>query len=483
MTANVPTGDWIYLIGHQGEMLPTTHFNHASDAFVALDQHNAGKERETRAAAGRWQLYLLIYVPASRNLDVARFVAFLRRQCRTLQHRLLFGIRMAAKLMLLCFANGKPLRDAKDYDKASQHLVHKVLAKLDSNKADGELNRQLVQERVSRYLQTPQLVYATRHHIDVKDVGDEFLNLINTTNDACFSTNAAGNDDAADDETTKDDVDSAQPAAKRAKKSMSIVRGLVSLQQSSAFNDVSLLPTPRAPSTLSAAPNGARRRQRNSLFNTQGVLDFKTLHQYGNALCVDMRSEHTMSNMKAVNGQNDQRCVCGTTHVMNADELSVIVLPGTDALLSYRCATCSRLSATYERYSIDNLRARHALQATIATTPLRKRQSADASLDDMSASGDSVDVFVQTLLVSFNVDGPTRPVVKSSRASTLAPKQLFIDNTRPLRVRTVVNNDDDDKAVSQFVYGHRSITCQHASLTTLDVPNKDNALIREMIKT
>jgi hypothetical protein len=198
-------------------------------------------------------------------------------------------------------------------------------------------------------------------------------------------------------------------------------------------------------------------------------------------------------NMKVVNGQNDQRCVCGATHVQEDVEYSVVVRPGTQALTAYLCSACGRLSATYDRYSIDSARARQSLQTTVApTTTSKKRARADASLDDVSASGDSLDLFVQTLLVSFN----TGAVIQSpkKRAALVTPKsaarkRLFTplgeDHTRPLRVRQVVNNDDESPMgppVSEFVYGNRSISCRHASLTEMHVPRKDGDLIHEMIK-
>lgn len=261
---------------------------------------------------------------------------------------------------------------------------------------------------------------------------------------------------------------------KRAKKSMTVVNTLVGLQQSTAFNDLatavdsrSLLATnierPKAPPSSAAS----RRRQRNVLIGSQGTFDSRTMRQYGDALCVDMQSKSTLANMRVVDGRLDRRCICGTPRLLHAQQLMVVLMPREPSRASALCNKCGRLSAAYERYCIDSRRV---------TKALKPPGSAPDASDEVSVSNESVDMYVQTLLLTFNddLDEPKRAASQPARKSR---KRLFADahENKPIQ-------DSQRAPEGKFVYGNRSVSCRHASLTELDVPLDEARLINEMLK-
>lgn len=515
---------WIYLIGHYGPSLPSTHINSSGDPFAALDAHNGGRERETRKAAGQWQILLLICVPPTRQIDVPGLVHHWRHERRTIHHRLVYGIRLAAELMLLCFTSREPLLKARASDtKTPRTLLDKVLAQVESQSGEsGELNRELIRTRVSLYLERPSVVYAQRHGSEPL-IGDdgaltrEFLDEINTLkntkqNATCFSTNVSGGkrtaeqaaeeeeegdeegEDEDDEDNEKEKSKTTQTTAKRAKKLMTIVNGLVGLQQSNAFNDLAsaidandaLAQSATADVGTGKNQSAARRRQRNPLFSAQGVIDKHTVRQYADALCVDMRSKNTLANMKIIAGQSDRRCICGTPRLTDSDSVDIVLMPHAKPLAAYRCTACGRFSAAYERYCIDAERTTKLIRPPGSDKRAAGNGTASLASSTDESSADSLDLFLQTLLVSFSDGSPEQqqqqaavvqpaPVLKRANVSSTRRRRLFDVPAAPVEPVPAVQQDNI------FMYGNRSVMCRHASLTPLDVPHDESALIESML--
>ena len=516
------TIQWLYLIGHHSDQIPSTHINYTADPYAALAQHNSGKVHDTRRAAGHWQILLLICVPSIRQIDVAKLAVYWRRQSRTIHHRFVFGMSTAANLLLLCFANGKTLREAKTVNKKDQRLLDKVLTRLihnNSNNSD-DIDQRALQRRVRRYIESPHSIYKKRRHLPTPSPAEKVVrldqfNTIDVDAPICFSTkipsyvslaangnnggeddddddddNGGGGDDDDDDddnddvEEEEDEVADALAAtqrtnihavrlapAKRAKRAMAIVYNIVDIQQSGVFKD-------GATTRVSATTDTTNRP------------DNKLVRHYGDALCVDMQSANTLANMKAIDGSDDARCICGTAHVLDDKQSTVVLASDKQPLCSHRCKKCGRIAATYTRFCIDPERVGTAMQvngigaSVLATTAPTRKQGLNKSTSNDDVSTDSLDLFVQTLLISFSADdggtvecgdGPAR---RRPLSETKTRRQLFKDG------RTTANGEmmdvDDERAPHNLIFGSHTVTCDHATLEEVVVPAADAALISHM---
>lgn len=418
------SGCWLYLIAVSSN---NTHIGVCTDPFDALVTHNDGRVRDTKAWAGSWQHVLLIFVPDNRQLDAEHLARHWRTQNRLLQHRLVAGIQLAAKLLLLCYADMSSLRNQE----SSVPEIKKALRKVEQTAAS-QIDSDNIVRRVKLYLETPSAVYSARHPSAVTIPPLDHINTLcdKSGRSICFSSGAA---DGAGDESIK--------PTKRAKKSMAVVNSIVRLQQSTTFNDDAgalLAPVPDD-TQLSAA---ARRRQRTAPLVSS--VDPKMLSRYGDALCADMYNNHTLANMKRSDGQEERRCVCGTARDTSA-AIDVVLAPSEAATTAYLCATCGRSSATYERYSIDSARA---------TTQLGGEA---ADVDEQDVTSDSLDLFLETLLVSFTGD-------VSSPKRTLAA----VNAKRVAENSTARKRLEFPEGGSLLVYnGTHQVACEHASLTQL----------------
>lgn len=157
---------FVYLIGHYLNVAPSTHINHTDDdPIIELARHNnvgAGGVRETKRAAGHWRLLMFMFVPAERRIDTRELVERWRAACRTVYHRLMWGIEAAARLVLLCHVNDEPLRTSEARAKLPRRKLDKVLAKLSAVGAPEALTPDYVAQRVKRYVGAPHAVLSAR---------------------------------------------------------------------------------------------------------------------------------------------------------------------------------------------------------------------------------------------------------------------------------------------------------------------------------
>lgn len=461
---------WIYLIGHDGTHIPSTHINCSADPMLALAAHNQGKERETRKAAGSWQMLLMICVPPSRNIDVAETMQYWRSQKRTAQHRFMFGIQMAATMMLLCLANENTLHEIEPTNRAARHLLSKAVA---HTQAAHKLS---LRDNVLRYVQTPGAVYSRRVKQQTVPTLDT-INTISTPTKKCFTLRpvaapavAQSDEDGALEQPTVEPR--AAPATRRVKTSMATIYGVVNLQQSTAFNDLASAADAHTVLQQTAATTLGRKRPVAAATVAAGN---QVLQQYGDALCVDMHSGATLANMKVVPGERDRHCICGATRTeMTAIDSVVKLTPRGAAQHAQRCLVCGRNARAYERYCIDTERAAQKLHGG----------QPSSAADEES---DSVDLFVKTLLVSFTDDNPPS-------TQTRATKRVYHGTGAPPRARRRIipadeDDDDNDEIPSlaaendshTLVYGSHTVSCDHASLKKLRVPQSESALIDRMV--
>lgn len=188
--------NFIYLIGHSvPKLTPYTHINCASDPRAELGRHNNAEPsegiRETKKAAGHWRLLLIIYVPPERQLDTLKLIQHWRKNHRTIPHRFMFGIRMAARLFLPCMVNDDVLNTPKMQAKLPERLYAKIMQRLrpqsqivlQTNNNDDEpdsvqslssnsqqqsttiqhLSDESIKAHIARYVENPHIVYKERH--------------------------------------------------------------------------------------------------------------------------------------------------------------------------------------------------------------------------------------------------------------------------------------------------------------------------------
>jgi len=224
---------------------------------------------------------------------------------------------------------------------------------------------------------------------------------------------------------------------KRVKRSVRLLQSIVLLQQSSVFSD--------RQQALSIATDDPRLRERSELLSS---LDTRTLRRYSDSLCVDMHSQNTIDKMHAVSGQHDSRCICGTPRSPNDERCNIEV----DGKIhrSHVCRSCGRLALGYRRFCVNGPKVRQAIREAN-----RRKLHEDASTgltsstsEDMSASSDSLDTFLDQLLHIFEQQSD-EPTAKTP--------------TTP------------------FDYGNREAHCRHASLDALSVPSQDSELLAVML--
>jgi len=478
---------YVYLIGHYLDLAPSTHINHTdSDPVRELERHNdvrGGGLRETKRAVGHWRLLLFMYVPAERRIDTRALVERWRAACRTVYHRLMWGIESAARMMLLCHINDEPLRTSEARAKLPKRKLDKVLDRMRAAGAGEPLSDTYVQRCVERYLAAPAAVYLARLGADAAadpvageleqrsepaPLSHRFLDRINTLpptkrahTDAGVCLTQPPPDAPARPLARSTSALVAPPtkgAAAAARSSSRLARDLAAVQQSEAFRSAAQRVDDDAIEALAAhAAQPLRRRL---------ARDGALMRRFGDALCVDMHDESTLRNMEAISGAADHRCVCGMHRSRDQRPAPVVLVPGEAPTQAYTCLACGRVSVAYERHCIsaprfdDRLRP---LAAKANCTPLppfspRTRTKLAANADD------SQDTTIRNLLLVTFSDA-------AYRRGAEAPAH------RPRTPRKLVPADDSGAPLE---YEHAPSLGAHASLAKLGAPAAENDVIVSM---
>jgi hypothetical protein len=270
----------------------------------------------------------------------------------------------------------------------------------------------------------------------------------------------------------------AATSGKRVKKATQVLHSIVLLQQSSVFNDKQ--------QARSVAPSDQRLAEQRALLN---ALDARTLRRFSDSLCVDMQSWHTLDKMQAVSGDQDSRCICGTPRLPNAPWYTVRT--GTGVHSAQLCRACGRFSNSYQRFCVNGPKVKSAIRAANRQQDRSDAAAAtnSATSEELSASSDSLDKFVDHLLsiLEHQSTGDTVNTTTTTSANDSRPpkrsrtgrgrRNLFHTPSEP---PTPAPLTDADSQLSTFNYGNRVAHCRHASLTALEMPAKDNALIAQM---
>ena len=286
---------------------------------------------------------------------------------------------------------------------------------------------------------------------------------------------------------------------------------ILALQQSSIFNDKQ--------HALQANYNNAKWLLQK---HAMGELDANTLRSYNDTLCHDMASGATLSKMQSVNGTLDDRCICGTprqptdrrvrlnangvyTSVSNASTNSTATTVGErkksstthDHSIVIICSTCGRMSNSYTRFCIDGQKARRELKMTFLPPDKQRAlvKKPPSSSEELSASQDSMDVYVTSLCNEFERDtiapktvqlkqaprGRQRRSQQNSRVRKC--KQDLFDSQNQQEYQSSGANKigkANAEAVSVLQYNGRVVHTKHASLTNLQIPANDKKLVEAM---
>src|SRR6056297_229492 len=412
---------FVYLIGHYLNVKPSTHINHTdNDPLDELARHNSvstGGVRETRRAAGYWRLLLFMFVPPNRRIDTRELVERWRDACRTVYHRLMWGIEAAARLALVCHVNDEPLRTSEARAKIDAPKLRKVLAKLNTAGRPRELTRDYVAQRVRRYLTAPRAITEARrrgvavaaHALPQSEapLSASELDALNTlpapkrsrrgalclTQKRDGASRAAWRPDALAEaaatataaSAAATTVESEASSGVRSEaKSVALVRELAALQQSEAFcSDAprELRDQVNALAVHAAAPlSRLVRRDRGA---SESLCD---------ALCVNLHDERALSAVRAHVGAPHDACVCGTPR-SSADVRAVVLARDSAPRMTHVCPTCGRSALAYERVGVAARSAERKLDALARRandTPLESFSSRNDAASDASAqSADS----------------------------------------------------------------------------------------------
>jgi len=457
---------FVYLIGHYLNVSPSTHINHTdNDPLDELARHNnvsAGGVRETKKAVGHWRLLLFMFVPAERRIDTRELVERWRAACRTVYHRLMWGLEAAARLVLLCHANDEPLRTSEARSKLPRRKLEKVLAKLRAGGQPEKLTPDYVARCVERYVSAPRQVLAARQSgvpsaaytsAQRTRLSQTELDALNTLpaskrsrRGACCLTKKAAESGAlsgampigalADSEATNSGTGNTNAVA--------LVRELAALQQSNAFCETKADDQVTALAVHAAAPLGRLMRNESE---SEPLRD---------ALCVNMRDARTSSSMDAQTGAARSVCVCGTPRTAN-DVRSVVLEPNGAPTAAHVCVTCGRSALAYQLYSISTQSVKSKLE------PLAQRANSTplGSLSPCSTSSEAEPA--QASLFSTFSDAEYQ-----TQRTAPAPSQRKATTTTK-RVRTTPRVERAFK------------TPTHSSLKLLSSKPKDTALASNMM--
>jgi hypothetical protein len=482
---------FVYLIGHYLNVAPSTHINHTDDdPLIELARHNdaaSGGMRETKRAAGHWRLFFFAFVPPERRIDTRELVTRWREACRTVYHRLMWGIEAAARLALVSHVNDEPLRTSEARAKVDKRKLDKVLARLAAVGAPDKLTSDYVKRRVERYVRTPARVLAERAGVSAPapaPLTSAALDALNTLpptkrsrHGALCLTHMRAKRSApvggAQIDALVTNLLAAESGAQTADASatarhsgggdggggesstVALVRELAALQQSEAFCDTNAPQTPIDALAVHAALPLCRLLQskRRRAGHASHLCD---------ALSVNLNEQRTQQLMRARVGARERACVCGAE--WRAEHVRVVRL-GTDGApqRAHVCPNCSRTSIAYEthRMSVGGAARRlRPLAQRANDTPL---PAADDSLASASSTDTcATDNAARLLLATFN-DAEYHRKHGAGRAPLPAS---------PTPPRATAPRETHQPA---------PVITKHASLRALQCSDTDEALANKML--
>ena len=332
--------------------------------------------RPRRAFAGRWKLCVVILVPAERRLDVLSLTTFWRTRARTLERRILYGVRLARALQLVCYVD---------------HAHVTALLAEPNKQRTIDINT----------LVGPPICYPNETFCFTSGSADA-----NQLNRRTERTAAAG-DTATCDEYTAATVnwetlarlaidDPGAPIDNTLQTMQSNMLELmlhaVDERQRAASTATIEHARPLAIGPLARVGRGLEpyAQLRETLLSTcsaaDGTLDDMLLYQHGDECYTNMR-EYTSRPLERLRLYKVRRCACGARDA--ARQRVRVVRPGARSKIGYRCTECGRSTVASVQMTPD-LRALKRRAHLPDLAPVPTLQLHDASIDVPSVALDAV---------------------------------------------------------------------------------------------